>query len=140
MVDIWNKEKRSYVMSRIRSKDTKPELIIRKILHNLGLRFRLHKKDMPGNPDLIFSRYNSVIFVHGCFWHQHKNCIDGRLPATRTEWWKNKFNKTKLRDKKNIKGLKKLGWRVLVIWECEIERKPDKTVKKVLSFLNKNIK
>ena len=127
-------------MSRIRSKDTKPELIIRKILHNLGLRFRLHKKDMPGNPDLIFSRYNSVIFVHGCFWHQHKNCIDGRLPATRTEWWKNKFNKTKLRDKKNIKGLKKLGWRVLVIWECEIERKPDKTVKKVLSFLNKNIK
>lgn len=106
-------------MSKIRNKNTKPEKIVRSLLHRLGFRFRLHKQDLPGTPDIILPKYRSVIFVHGCFWHRH-NCSNGqRLPKTHVDFWTNKLNKNAERDKKKILELRELGWKVLIIWECE---------------------
>ena len=135
MTDIWNKEKRSHVMSRIRSIDTTPELLVRSLLHRMGYRFRLHKKDLPGKPDIVLPKYSSVAFVHGCFWHQHPGCIEGRIPDTRVEYWKEKLNSNINRDKKVRKELKYRGWRTIVIWECEIEKNPSKVKKKLKRFL-----
>ena len=120
MSDVLTKEQRQYCMSRIRGKDTKPEMIVRKLVHSLGYRYRLHVKKLPGCPDLVFPSRKKVIFVHGCFWHRHK-CKYGRAtPATRKRFWQEKFEKTIQRDKKNRNILKKLGWKVLPIWECQI--------------------
>ena len=113
-------EQRSKNMSAIKSKNTKPEIAVRKILHSMGYRFRLHRKDLPGSPDIVLPKYKIVIFVHGCFWHRHENCKYASTPKTRKEFWENKFNKNIKRDKKNFKELKKLNWKVLVIWECEL--------------------
>ena len=108
-------------MSRIKSRDTKPELVVRSICHSLGLRFRLHRKDLPGKPDLVFPRHNTVILVHGCYWHSH-NCKYGKVtPKTNADFWKNKRNTTIERDKSNVAALKNLKWRVLIYWECEIK-------------------
>lgn len=109
-------------MSKIGPKDSKPELFVRSMIHRMGYRFRLHRKDLPGTPDLVFPKYNSVIFIHGCYWHGHKNCKKASIPETNTKFWKNKIQKNKERDKTNINELKKLGWDVLVIWQCEIKR------------------
>lgn len=106
-------------MRRIRSKDTAPELAVRSLAHLLGYRFRLHLKRLPGTPDLAFVRRRKVIFVHGCFWHQHKSCIDGRLPKSRTDYWKAKLSKNKERDLANQIALRAIGWKSLVIWECQ---------------------
>ena len=113
-------EQRSRNMSAIKSKNTKPEIAVRKLLHSMGYRFRLHRKDLPGSPDIVLPKYKTFIFVHGCFWHRHENCKYASTPKTRKEFWENKFNKNIKRDKNNFKELKKLNWKVLVIWECEL--------------------
>ena len=128
-MDHLTKEKRSWNMSRIKSKDTFPEKIVRSLLHSMGYRFRLHGKVskriyksgvLPGKPDIVLAKYKTVIFVHGCFWHRHKNCKRATMPKTRTEWWAEKFEKNLNRDKKNQSLLSKIGWKIIVIWECEI--------------------
>ena len=119
-MDRISKEHRSWNMSRIQSRDTKPEKAVRSILHGLGYRFRLHRKNLPGNPDIVLPRYNSVIFVHGCFWHRHKDCKNASVPKTKKTFWGKKFKANIERDMKVKKELKSDGWRVLVIWECEL--------------------
>ncbi len=116
-------------MSRIRGTDTKPEMIVRKYLHARGLRYRLHDKNLPGKPDLTLTKYHTVIFVNGCFWHGHKGCKYFVLPKTRTEWWQDKIEETIKRDTKNMKELKELGWNPVIIWECELKSENcDKTL------------
>ncbi|MFB0562933.1 MAG: very short patch repair endonuclease [Candidatus Lokiarchaeia archaeon] len=135
-MDIWSKEKRSMVMSQIHSKNTKPEQIVRKILTDLGYRYRLNVKDLPGKPDIVLRKYNTVVFVHGCFWHLHKGCRDGTIPKTRKEYWQTKLLRNKERDIKHFRELRKQGWKVLRIWECEIEKKPDWVKDRLLKFLS----
>ena len=106
-------------MSRICSKNTKPELLVRSLLHRLGFRFRLHRKDLPGKPDIVLPKHKTVIEVRGCFWHRHQGCKDASTPKTNTEFWETKFLNTVNRDKNNIKQLKKTGWNTIVVWECE---------------------
>lgn len=106
-------------MGRIGPKDTKPELRVRKLAHHLGYRFRLHRKDLPGTPDLIFPRYGAAVFVHGCFWHRHQGCKYATTPATRRAFWETKFKRNVARDRWAIETLEEMGWKVLVIWECE---------------------
>lgn len=133
-MDIVTKEKRSWMMSRIRGRNTKPEMIVRSLAHQMGFRFRLHQKDLPGKPDLVFKQLNKIIFVHGCFWHHHGRCKIAHIPSTNKKFWREKFEKNKLRDKKNKKSLKKLGWEILTIWECETY-KPEKVLRKLQIFL-----
>jgi len=118
-MDTLSKDKRSWNMSRIKGKDTKPELIVRSILHQLGYRFRLHRKDLPGRPDIVLKKYRAVIFVHGCFWHRHEGCRFAYEPKSRQEFWRKKFRENIARDKEKRIELEKLGWKVHVIWECE---------------------
>jgi DNA mismatch endonuclease (patch repair protein) len=143
LADIVSPEKRSQIMSRIRSKDTKPELLIRKGLHAMGFRFRVHDKRLPGTPDLFFPRYNAVIFVHGCFWHHH-GCHMFKWPATRPEFWRNKITKNAEKDLKVIEALEKEGWRVLIIWECALRGKGKMLLENLLdaaaSWLESDIK
>jgi DNA mismatch endonuclease (patch repair protein) len=120
-MDIISEERRSWNMSRIRGKDTKPEIIVRSMLHRMGYRFRLHRKDLPGKPDIVLSKYNTVIFVHGCFWHRHKGCKYAYKPKSRVNFWNAKFDETVARDKRNRKQLQSKGWNVEIIWECETE-------------------
>jgi len=122
MADVFTKEKRSAIMSRIRCKDTKPEYFIRSALHRLGYRFRLHVPDLLGKPDLVFPKYNAIIFVHGCFWHGH-NCHLFKWPKTREQFWQNKIHKNQDNDERVLKALADLSWRVLVAWECAIKGK-----------------
>ena len=122
MTDTVSPEKRSDVMSRVGSKDTKPELLVRKGLHALGFRYRLHVKELPGKPDLVFRRYGSVIFVNGCFWHGH-TCPRSRMPSSNTEYWNQKVARNVERDAKNRLSLLDEGWRVLTIWECALTGK-----------------
>lgn len=121
MADKLTPERRSENMRRIRSKDMKPEMIVRRVVHRLGYRYRLHRKDLPGKPDLVFGPRRRVIFVHGCFWHLHDRaeCLDGRVPKTNTEYWGPKLARNVERDAAAQKALADAGWRVLVIWECE---------------------
>jgi len=140
MADVHEPETRSYNMSRIQATDTKPEMIVRKLLHANGFRYRLHVKDLPGKPDLVLPKYNTVIFVNGCFWHAHENCKYFKVPQTRTEWWEEKLYGNKERDGKNIEKLKKMGWKVIVIWECELETNKDhETLIKVINTLKNQI-
>ncbi len=134
-MDIWSKEKRSYVMSRILGTNTQPEQRVRRILSSLGYRFRLHVKIMPGKPDIVLKKYNAVIFVHGCFWHLHSNCRDGTIPKTRVEYWRNKLLRNKERDVRHIRELRRQGWKVLRLWECDIEKKPEKILARIKTFL-----
>ena len=110
---------RSRNMSAIKSKNTKPEIAVRKLLYSMGYRFRLHRKDLPGSPDIVLPKYKTVIFVHGCFWHRHENCKYTSTPKTRQEFWENKFNSNKKRDQKIQKEIIDLGWKFIIIWECE---------------------
>ncbi len=123
MTDVHDKFTRSYNMSRIKGSDTKPELTVRRFLYAKGLRYRLNVKKLPGTPDLVFARYKAVVFVHGCFWHAHKGCRYFKLPVTRRDWWKEKLEGTKKRDQEAIEELQRLGWRVAVIWECQLKGK-----------------
>lgn len=135
MADIWTSEKRSEVMSHIRGRDTSPELLVRSLLHGMGYRFRLHVSYLPGKPDIVLRRHGVVINVHGCFWHQHRSCKDACIPKTRTAWWMEKLQGNVERDRRNVRALRKLGWRVLTIWECEL-RKPLKLKQRLYTFLN----
>lgn len=107
-------------MRAIRQKDTKPELAVRKLLHALGFRFRLHRRDLPGKPDIVLPRHNAVVFVHGCFWHQHQGCRISNVPRSRTDYWLPKLARTVQRDASAIQSLESRGWRTLVVWECEL--------------------
>lgn len=120
MVDFLSPRERSERMSQIRGKDTRPELALRKVLHGLGLRYRLHGKGFPGKPDLVFPRYKAVVFVHGCFWHRHPECSIATTPKSNTAFWLEKFEKNVARDARVTAQLEGLGWRVLVAWECEL--------------------
>lgn len=122
MADNVSRQKRSEMMSGIRGTDTKPELIIRSALHRLGYRFKLHDRTLPGSPDLVLPKYNSIIQIHGCFWHGH-DCHLFKWPSTRAEFWRQKITDNRQRDKKNLSILKDKGWRVLVIWECAMKGK-----------------
>jgi DNA mismatch endonuclease (patch repair protein) len=113
------REHRSWNMSRIKSCNTKPEIVVRSLLHNMGYRFRLHRKDLPGKPDIALPRYKSVIFVHGCFWHRHKGCKNASNPKTKKTFWREKFKANVERDRKAQEELKSMGWKILIIWECE---------------------
>ena len=135
-MDIWSKEKRSEVMSRILSKDTKPEKMVRSILHSMGYRFRIHINNLPGKPDIVLKKYNAIIFVNGCFWHMHTECKEGRIPSTRAEYWSKKLLGNKTRDEKNIRKLRRLGWKVMRVWECEVENNPERVMRRIDRFLN----
>jgi DNA mismatch endonuclease (patch repair protein) len=116
--DRLTKARRSWNMSRIKGKNTSPEIAVRSALHRMGFRFRLHAKDLPGKPDIVLPKYKTVIFVHGCFWHRHKGCKNCTTPTNRKGWWIKKLNGNAERDKKHLKTLGHLGWRILVVWEC----------------------
>lgn len=138
MTDIFTKQKRSEIMSNISGKNTKPEIIIRKLAHSLGYRFRLHKKNLPGKPDIVFPKYKKVIFVNGCFWHGHKNCKRSKLPTTNKKFWKEKIENNKKKDAADYRKLRKLGWDYLVIWQCRIKTSNYKSLKsKIDSFLSR---
>lgn len=122
MADVVSAEVRSRMMAGIRGRNTRPELLLRRELHARGLRFRLHRKDLPGSPDLVFPRYKAVVFVHGCFWHRHDDCRYASTPATRTEFWQKKFAANVARDRKVEDDLTTLGWRVAVVWECALRK------------------
>ena len=119
--DVFTPQKRSEVMRAVKSSDTKPELALRKALHALGYRYRLHVKDLPGKPDLVFPKYRTVIFVHGCFWHGHACKRGARVPKSNVDYWVEKIARNKARDRKNAAALRKLGWRVITLWECKLK-------------------
>jgi DNA mismatch endonuclease, patch repair protein len=119
-MDVFDKAKRSWIMARIRGADTKPELLVRSIVHRLGFRFRLHDKRLPGNPDMVLRRHHKVIFVHGCFWHGHKGCMRSSRPAANSSFWRKKLDGNVARDRKNMRLLHKAGWETLVVWQCQI--------------------
>lgn len=119
-MDTFSKEKRSWNMSRIRSRNTKPELVVRSLLHRMGYRFRLHRKDLPGTPDIVLPKYKTAIFVHGCFWHRHRDCRYASTPKSRVKFWKEKFRRNVERDSSTCRSLEELGWKVVIVWTCEI--------------------
>ena len=120
-MDTISPERRSANMRRIRSSDTAPEIIVRRLIHGMGFRFRLHVDTLPGKPDIVLPRLKRIIDVRGCFWHQHPGCIDSHIPKTRLKYWKPKLEKNQRRDKENENKLRALGWRILVVWECEVK-------------------
>lgn len=122
-------------MSLIRSTNTKPELIVRKILNSLGFRFRLHSQKLPGKPDIVLKKNKAVIFVHGCFWHKHARCKRSNMPKSNRKYWKQKLTNNVIRDRKHKYQLRKEGWKVITIWECEV-KKPDKIAKRINSLLS----
>lgn len=135
MVDVVDPATRSRMMAGIRGKDTRPELLIRRALHRAGFRFRVHDRRLPGAPDLILPKYRSAIFVHGCFWHRHDGCRYTTMPATRAQFWEQKFSRNIARDRENRAALNALGWRVLVVWECGVRHDPSDTIELVASWL-----
>lgn len=120
-MDRISPEQRSQNMAQVKSKNTKPEMLVRSLLHRMGYRFRLHIKTLPGHPDVVLPRYKAVIFVHGCFWHGHEGCKRATMPATRTEFWRKKIDGNQSRDRRNLNALEELGYRCLVIWQCEMK-------------------
>lgn len=134
-MDTLTSEKRSWNMSRIRGSNTKPELIIRSMLHRMGYRFRVSDKRLPGKPDIVLPKYKSVIFVNGCFWHRHQDCKYAYTPKSRTDFWNKKFDENIRRDKKNFALLNESGWFIITIWECEIKVNPRGTLEKISKAL-----
>lgn len=135
MVDKISAEVRSSIMSRIRNKDTRPEIAVRSLLHRLGYRFRLHRKSLQGCPDIVLPKYRAVVFVHGCFWHQHAGCPYSHVPKSNRTYWLPKLDRNSARDREANTKLKECGWRVLVIWECETKSK-ELLTEKISSFFN----
>jgi DNA mismatch endonuclease (patch repair protein) len=136
MADSLTPEKRSWLMSRIRSGNTKPELVLRSLLHRCGYRFSLRRRDLPGKPDIVLRKYRTVIFVHGCFWHRHPDCKQASTPRTRTEFWVEKFARNVSRDERNQAELVAKGWRVIVVWECELRQAPLAVLDRVLAAID----
>lgn len=119
-MDDLTPEQRSWNMSRIRGRDTKPEILVRSLLHRIGFRFRLHRRDLPGTPDIVLPKHRAVVFVHGCFWHRHPGCRYAYTPKSRVDFWTQKFAANVKRDAKTRRALEQAGWQVLVVWECEL--------------------
>ena len=138
MADIYSPSKRSDIMAKISGKETKPEVIVRKFLFANGFRYRKNDKKLPGKPDIVLPKYKTVVFVHGCFWHNHEGCRYAKLPTTRKELWENKIGNNKIRDAKNKQELEARGWRVLMVWQCEISNAQKREER--LSDLVKEIK
>ena len=137
MADVHTRETRSFNMSRIKGKDTKPEMMVRQFLFSKGFRYKLHDKALPGKPDLVFPKYKTVIFVHGCFWHGHAGCKYFVIPKTRTEWWLKKINTNKNNDLINLQKLKDRGWKTINVFECELKKdKRESTLQNLLNELH----
>lgn len=122
MTDTFTQSQRSEIMRQVAGKNTKPELVVRSLLHRQGFRFRLHRKDLPGKPDVVLPKWKAAVFVHGCFWHRHPRCKRASMPADNAEYWLAKFGRNIARDKASRKALEKMGWRVIIVWECELKR------------------
>jgi len=135
MADSISSERRSWNMSRIRGRDTRPERQLRSLLHRAGFRFRLQAKDLPGRPDIVLPRYRTVIFVHGCFWHRHEGCRNSTTPSTRAEFWQEKFDSNVLRDRRNRVLLEQSGWQVETVWECELTKDADAVLRQLADKL-----
>jgi len=135
-MDTLTPAERSRRMSLVRGKDTKPELLVRRLVHGMGYRYRLHARDLPGNPDMVFPSKGKVLFVHGCFWHRHGTCKNTRWPKSKLDFWRPKLEQNQLRDKVNRKRLSRLGWRVLIVWECQLSKLPALTAR-LRAFLEK---
>jgi DNA mismatch endonuclease (patch repair protein) len=135
MTDVFSQEKRSWIMSRVKGRDTKPEILVRSFIFRMGFRFRIHRRDLPGTPDIVLPRHGKVIFVHGCFWHGHKRCPRSKRPTTNENFWNNKLDGNIKRDKRYRRELRQMGWKVLIIWECET-KSPEKLLQKLERFLN----
>jgi DNA mismatch endonuclease, patch repair protein len=133
-MDILSPERRSSLMARIKAKDTQPEMVVRKIVFGLGRRYRLHSRGLPGAPDLVLARDRKIIFVHGCFWHQHAHCTVARMPKSRLDYWRPKLEGNRLRDTKNVRRLRRSGWTVLTIRECQLSD-VQRTVARLAEFL-----
>jgi len=123
MSDVFSKEERSEIMRKVKSKNTKPEMIVRRFLFQSGFRYRLHDRKLPGAPDIKLPRFKTLIFINGCLWHGHSECSSADLPQTNMLYWKTKIRKNIIRDKKNLSALKSMGWKVITIWECDMKRK-----------------
>ena len=124
MPDMFDQKKRSEIMAKVHSSNTTPEIRVRKLLHSMGYRFRINRRDLPGNPDIVLPKYRTVIFVHGCFWHGCPTCKHAKVrPVANAEYWERKLDRTIERDKNNMAVLEQMGWRVLVVWECETRKK-----------------
>lgn len=134
MTDIVSRSKRKEMMSSVKQRHTKPEIAVRKILHRHGFRFRLHNKKLPGTPDIVLPKHKAVIFVHGCFWHQHEGCRKSRRPTSNVEFWNEKLDRNIVRDNQKESELKNSGWKVLTLWDCEIKNE-DSLIEKVKNFL-----
>jgi len=134
VADFLTVTQRSQLMARVRSKDTKPELVVRSLLHRMGYRFRLHGKALPGKPDIVLPKYRKAVFVHGCFWHRHGVCRPLSLPATNTEFWAEKFAANVTRDRRKLRALRNAGWGVLVVWECQLKDR-DRLERRLRAFL-----
>lgn len=135
MTDTMSREERSRRMALIRSGDTKPEMLVRRLLHGMGYRYRLHRRNLPGTPDLVFTSRRAVVFVHGCFWHRHAGCPLARLPKSRMDFWRPKLEGNRERDVRNVAALESEGWRVLTVWECEL-KDMDRLASKLRRFLD----
>ena len=133
LTDIVDRKTRSRMMAGIRGKDTKPELVLRRALHAHGFRYRLHAKALPGKPDIVFPKFKAVIFVHGCFWHRHQDCRYATTPATRPEFWAQKFEGNVKRDARNLADIRSAGWRTAVVWECVLKARDVETLAERLS-------
>lgn len=135
-MDVHSKETRSFNMSRIKGKNTKPEILVRKYLFSQGLRYRLYSQKLPGRPDIVLQKYHTVIFIHGCFWHGHEGCRYFVVPKTRTEWWLNKINTNRENDRKNCELLKEMKWNVITVWECSLKKKKqESTLNNILNMI-----
>jgi len=140
MSDTMTKEQRHYCMSRIRGKDTRPEMVVRRWLHSEGFRYSLHSRRLPGCPDLVLRRYHTVIFINGCFWHGHPGCDMFRMPRSNVEFWQEKIRRNKERDAQEVAALEALGWNVIVVWECELSRRArDLTLRNLVDAVRRNI-
>lgn len=135
MADVLSRKQRSAVMARIRGKDTAPEKIVRSLLHRLGYRFRLYDSRLPGTPDIVFPSQRKVIFVHGCFWHGHRRCKRASLPKTRAAFWRQKIVGNQMRDARTVERLRRMGWRVLQVWQCQITKR-EQLVRRLTAFLD----
>jgi len=135
MTDVFSQEERSWIMSRVKGRDTKPEILVRSFIFRMGFRFRIHRSDLPGTPDIVLPRHSMVIFVHGCFWHGHKHCPRSKRPTTNKNFWNEKLDGNIKRDERYRRVLRQMGWKVLIIWECETKN-PEKLLRKLERFLH----
>jgi DNA mismatch endonuclease, patch repair protein len=136
-VDHVVPEKRSRIMAAVRSENTQPEMAVRRLVHKMGYRYRLHARGLPGRPDLVFPQRRKIVFVHGCFWHRHRNCRFATSPKTRVVFWSEKFERNMARDRRDRRALKKAGWAVMVVWQCELKN-PEELARRIDDFLKKD--